>query len=299
VVTNRTIVMWLSLRIYVFAAGLLAALLPAHGKEPKMNWHQSFDWKAENYFAEPEVIALCHAIEARDLKHIDKLVASGVDVNAKGKWNMTPLLWAFPDDNRDCFCKLLELGADPNLVVESDFNTKMSGIRPGDSVTHLACSTIFTGYFDCVFRHGGDPNLRHRKTHDTPLFLLIRGPAKDKEVKVRRLIELGADLDANKEDDYTGGITPPMVATSCFGQYAIALQLLKAGADYKVTTTNGMRLIHIVLAAEKRKESMAPEQKEDYLALVNWLEDHGESLEDARKDIKRLRSSDDRAGRGK
>jgi uncharacterized protein len=61
-------------------------------------WHQKFDWKAEEYFTDEKAIALCHAIEAEDLEEMDRLVAAGVDVNAKGKGNMTPLLWAFPDN---------------------------------------------------------------------------------------------------------------------------------------------------------------------------------------------------------
>jgi ankyrin repeat protein len=57
---------------------------------------------------------LCKAIEENDVGEIDRLVAAGADVNAKGKENMTPLLWAFPDDKPERFKKLLELGADPN-----------------------------------------------------------------------------------------------------------------------------------------------------------------------------------------
>jgi len=123
-------------------------------------WHEKFGWKAEDYFADPKAIALCHAIEANDLDEMDRLIAAGADVNAEGKDGMTLLLWAFPDNKLDRFKKLLEHGADPNVVTKSDFNTHGGFHRGGgDSVTHMACRTEFAGYFEAVFDHGGDPNL--------------------------------------------------------------------------------------------------------------------------------------------
>src|SRR5262249_43090774 len=146
---------------------------------------------AEEYFDDPQVIALCHAIEANDLAEIDRLIAAGANVNAKGKGNMTPLLWAFPDDKMDRFKRLLEHGANPNVVTESDFNTH-GGLSSGDSVTHMACRTEFAGYFEAVFAHGGDPNLDKRG--DTPLFSVINGVRADKKTMVQSLITKGADL---------------------------------------------------------------------------------------------------------
>ena len=55
-------------------------------------------------------MSLCKAIEAKDLKEIDRLVMSGVNVNAKGRGNMTPLLWAFPM-GEEVFEKMLALGS--------------------------------------------------------------------------------------------------------------------------------------------------------------------------------------------
>ena len=123
------------------------------------SWHEKFNWQAEDYFEDPQVIALCKAIEANDLDEMERLIQAGADVNAKGEGNMTPLLWAFPDNKPERFEKLLEHGANPNVLVTSDFNTKMSALRPGDSITHMACRTHFPKYFDLVFDHGGDPNL--------------------------------------------------------------------------------------------------------------------------------------------
>jgi hypothetical protein len=218
------------------------------------------------------------------------LVAAGADVNAKGKGNMTPLLWAFPDDKPERFKKLLELGADPNVIVESDFNTR-GAIGVGDSVTHMACSTWFPSHFDLVFQHGGDPNLWQRKKHKTPLLLLLVGPARDKPRKVQRLIDLGADLEANKDDEYTGGTTPVMAAASAFGQYDLVLLLLEAGADYGAYKTNSnTKLIHIMVGEARRLPNCTPQQQKDYRRVIDWLEAHGESVEQAKADIERWRS---------
>ena len=76
--------------------------------------HQRLGWKAENFFTDAKVIALCKAVEAKDIREIDRLAKAGANVNAKGRGNMTPLLWAFPM-GEETFGKMLDLGADPNV----------------------------------------------------------------------------------------------------------------------------------------------------------------------------------------
>ena len=78
-------------------------------------WHEQHGWKAADFFTDPEVIALGDAIAANDLDRMRQLIAAGADVNAKGKGNMTPLLWAFFDEKPERFRMLLEAGADPNV----------------------------------------------------------------------------------------------------------------------------------------------------------------------------------------
>ena len=126
---------------------------------PGATVHQRCGWTAEDYFTDPQVIALCHAIEANDLVEMERLVKAGADVNAQGKDKMTPLLWAFPDNHLPRFKWLLEHGANPNVVVEGEFNTRQT-ISRGDSVTHMACKTSLSGYFEAVFDNGGDPKRR-------------------------------------------------------------------------------------------------------------------------------------------
>ncbi|MCA9122367.1 MAG: ankyrin repeat domain-containing protein [Planctomycetaceae bacterium] len=250
--------------------------------EFESTWHERCRWIPENYFSDEKVIALCHAIEADDLKEIDRLVAAGADVNAKGKGNMTPLLWAFPDNKPERFKRLLEHGADPNVMVTDDFNTR-SAIKAGDSITHMSARTWFPDHFKYVMQHGGDANLVHPEYESTPLFSVIEGSGRNKEERVRLLIEKGADLNRKSL-----GATPAMQAVSWFGQYRIALMLLEAGADPTVyASRQEARLIHMVVFSEKRVPIESEQQKQDRAMLIAWLEQHGESFAAAREDAAR------------
>ena len=245
--------------------------------------HQRSGWKAEDFFTDPKVIALCHAIEANDLAEMDRLVRAGADVNAQGKHKMTPLLWAFPDNHLPRFKWLLEHGADPNVKIESEFNTG-GFMLPGDAVTHFVCKTAFPGYFDAVFEHGGDPNLRTRRYEDAPLTLVIKGGGGgDREGKIRALIAAGADPNM-----FSGQIVPTVNAVTWGGQYGLANLLLDLGADHRVCEKNGMRrLIHFAVLEEQAFRGNDPRQKADHQALLKRLTDRGESYDAAKADIAR------------
>ena len=247
------------------------------------SWYKKFNWKAEDYFDDPKVIALCKAIEARDLHEIDRLVADGADVNAKGKGNMTPLLWAYPENKPEVFKRILEHGADPNVEVTSDFNTRMQGILPGDSVLHLAAKTWFPNYFKYVIQHGGDPNLisGNGLSRHPPLVTVITGGCPDKKEAIQLLIDAGADL------DYVGSTerTALSYAASWGSQYDLVLQLLNAGASFNVCKNDGDTVVHFILRdSERIYPLLTPEQKNDLTEILKWLEANGADLEGARRD---------------
>ena len=263
---------------------------------PGRTIHQKCGWKAEDYFADPKVIALCKAIEANDLAEMERLVKAGADVNAQGKGKMTPLLWALPDNRLPRFRRLLEHGANPNVVIESDFNVR-NYMSPGDSVTHMACKTSFPGYFDAVFDHGGDPNqpcvqplgLGDMIYDEPPLKTVINALNRSPEEKLKqvmRLIALGADMNALNPDS-----TPVMDAVLWPGQFDLALTMLEAGADFrKYMDDESTRLIHLVAMQEDRLDEYSPEKLAKFRELVQWLEDRGESYEEAKADLARWAS---------
>ncbi|MEX2168301.1 MAG: hypothetical protein WD851_03245 [Pirellulales bacterium] len=106
-------------------------------------------------------------------------------------------------------------------------------------------------------------------------------------MKAALLIEKG--IDVNHMDG--GWSTPVMLAVSAGGQYNIALILLTSGADHRIyKPKSNTRLIHIVVGQERISEAWTPQQKAEYKQLVKWLEDHGESVVQAKADIERWRS---------
>ena len=258
---------------------------------PGRTIHQKCGWKAEDFFSDPKVIALCRAIEANDLAEMERLVKAGADVNAQGKGKMTPLLWAYPDNRLPRFRWLLEHGADPNVVVESDFNSR-GYLGPGDSVTLIVCWTSFPGYFDAVFDHGGDPNHPYSGKASfkcPPLMAVVKAlgrEPKEKLTQVKRLIALGADMNALHPD-----ATPVMEAVIRFDQYDLALTMLEAGADFRMYMDDEhKRLIHLVAMQEDRLDEYSPEKRAKFRELVKWLEDRGESYEEAKADLARWAS---------
>ncbi|MCA9114971.1 MAG: hypothetical protein KDA79_07780 [Planctomycetaceae bacterium] len=254
-------------------------------------WHQKQGWKAEEYFEDNKVIALCHAIEKKDLVEMQRLIDAGADVNARGKGNMTPLLWAYPDNQVPRFKLLLENGADPNVLFESDFANKKgweSGLRPGDSITHMVCMTSFPGYFEAVFDNGGDPNLvggTEETTIETPIFKLIdRGGT---VAQLKELVELGANIEHVNSMNNT-----PLFNAIVSNKFGLALELVRLGADYKYYKANtNVKAIHYVAKANERIPVIGSEQDRQNLSdLIEWLEAHGESLSDAEADMARWAS---------
>jgi Ca2+-binding RTX toxin-like protein len=189
-----------------------------------------------------------------------------------------------------------------NWIIGNDLNNFLSGgswydhfeggdgFHAGDSVTHMACRTEFPGYFEAVFAHKGDPALVKNGaiTGDTPIFSVITGVAADKMSKIKLLIDKGADLDHMNGE----WLTPTMDAVSWGAQFDIALVLLKAGANHRIYMPKSNRkLIHLVaMQDDDRRPMWSSQQEADYQTLIKWLEDHGESIESARADIKRWQS---------
>ena len=267
-----------------FAIYWLVLLSVGCGDLASRSSHDEFNWMSEEYFADPLVIKLCDAIEANDIEEIEQLVNAGANVNAKGKGNMTPLLWAFPDNKLTRFKKLLELGADPNVVVTSHFKTKTLGIRPGNSVTLLATKTEFPGYFEAVFENGGNPNIEDKdpmSAGDTPIFLTIRR-GRNKLRRIKTLIGKGANI-----NHVNGNVATPMTqAISWGGQYDVVRFLLNQGADFKIFNNDNVRLIHMIVVERNRRERFwTKQQRSDYESVVEFLELNGESLDEAQEDL--------------
>jgi ankyrin repeat protein len=269
---------------------------------PDSRWHAIVGWKAEDYFHDPQVISLCKAIEANDIAEMERLIAAGADVNVIGKDGMTPLLWAFPDQKPERFEYLLRHGANPNVFFQSDFGVGTRPFHPipggfsyvvdqgccaGQSVTHLSAQAPDIDFLRLVLDHGGDANLVDKKTGETPLDLVtdFSWPYRpDMKDRVALLIAHHANLNHYSHNWHT---YPDMAAVMAH-QYDVALMMLQAGADPKLYQPDGERkFIHVVLDQNrflKDYKVYAPQKLAEYQALVDWLEQHGESLAAAQAD---------------
>jgi uncharacterized protein len=270
---------------------LAAFLLPLTGcsRSP----HQRLNWKAEDFFTDRGVISLCKAIEKKDIAGIDRLVKSGVNINAKGRGNMTPLLWAFPM-GEEVFEKMLVLGADPN--VNSTGALWPAHLYEGTSVMS-ACATPslvegamhgeyfhdvpMDNYLKLVLKHGGDPNCQDANG-ETPIFYL--GGNNVPEI-LRLLRDAGADLNHRN----SRGETPLIDAV---GKPACAMHLLKVGADYRLVDDDGWDFVILLQRTKDARESDLQKYPNNALStsqlpamkpVFAWLADEGVDWKAARK----------------
>ena len=233
----------------------------------------------ESMFPEERLRALAAAAGRGDLKKVEKLVAHGVDVNARGYRKGTSLFWSLRKGSLSGFKKLLELGADPNTLL------------PGTSVMHLAARRRNTGFLRAALDHGGDPNLLASEDGEPPIFetvgLVTGWLGDDRESARLMLIEAGADINARSKPGevpsefhntsphpgplgtLAAGRTLLMVATA-LRRYDLVYELLTRGADYRPKDADGSDLAHRVAAFP-----IGSQQERNKKRVVKWLSERG------------------------
>jgi len=238
-------------------------------------------WKAEEYFTDPQLVALCKAIEKEDLAEMERLVKAGVDVNAMGKDGMTLLLWGYPM-GEEVLEKLLELGADPNTQYNSGFGSR-GRVRPGDSLLFVAIRSTgssnavnrekFQNYVDILLKHGADPNLIHTRKGIPPLktTIVLNSPE-----TAEKLIKAGADV--NFKDD----IGRPLIYYAARGRaFAIFRSLFEHGADYCIIDNNGLT-VALVLGSYHHLMQDDSDLGLQFREAVALMEERGMSIERAK-----------------
>lgn len=215
----------MSLVFRVFFVGLLAQALmltACHATGDNLS-----SMKAKDHFSNPSQIGLAEAAARGNTRKIDELLKGGADINARGKDNMTPLLWAMLKTNKPGFRHLLERGADPNVQTPS-----------GYYVMSIAAFADDLEYLDLVLTHGGDPNLVDSKEGSTPIFESIGSL---KLANVRRMIAAKANLEFR---DPSG--ESPVVRAAILNQFEMVFYLLQAGADPTIKDKARGTLAHYV-----------------------------------------------------
>lgn len=251
-----------------------------------VSFHDKFNLRPVDYFDDPQVVKLCEAIEDNDLDEMKRLIAAGVDVNTIGKGGVTPLFWAFPDNQLDRFVLLLDSGADPNVRLTSNLNLP-NVFRAGDTVMHLAARSHFPTQFLEVMKHGGDPTVPGRRG-DSVLHEIIRAGVPNAHERISAAVASGADINAIDRLE----ATPIETAVGRFGQYDLAIQLIELGANPTVTSHTQLgNTIHSVLASKRSVDQghglKIPEEYEDMERFIATLRDRGYDVDEALEDLKR------------
>lgn len=210
----------------------------------------------DEIFKDREVRKLAKYAAEGNIQKIDELVKSGVDVNARGALNATPLFVAI--GNIDGFRRLLELGANPNVKFD-DKGTVLHWLARLDAAEQM----------QIVLKHGGDPNLTAGNFDHTPAFKSIRSSNQSAIPKtLKLLLDYGASVD--QVDDINSSL---LIESASAARFDITLFLLSKGADPNIKPTRGMDFYEVV---EWRKGLLKNNKRQtEYLMKVEqWLKEN-------------------------
>jgi len=183
---------------------------------------------SEDLFEDEQEATLADAAAKGKTEIINRLVKEGVNVNATGIKNLTPLMWSLCKRNIKGFKCLLENGADPDIQLDGD-----------TSVVSWAAMASNPYYLKLALKHGGNPNLENPKNKRTPLFESVMYLDSIKHLEI--LLDAGADI--NHQDKC--GETVLHVAA---GQdhYNLIYYLIEKGADPTIKDIWGYTLVYSI-----------------------------------------------------
>jgi hypothetical protein len=222
-------------------------------------WARIKQAKARDTFADPLQQRLAESVSRGDVPAIEAALRDGADANARGKHDLTMLLWAVAKQSLPAFELLLKNGADIKADLgESYYNTW--GGSPKTVVEQIVIDDD-PGFLRVAIAHGLGPNhIPDQEWKKTLLQLAIEvGATKNIDL----LINEGADI--NHKSTYRG---PPLDDAFAHERYDIVLLLLKRDADVE-----GSTIADRIRETEIRR--VKPEQLLDYTQVVEELRKRG------------------------
>lgn len=194
--------------------------------------------KPDEIFFDKNVIKLAEAARKGNDKEIKRLVAAGVDVNAKGWHGLTPIFSALTAKNKAGVKALLEAGANPN-----DTDNYY-----GKAAIHMVAEDIENPYFlELILKFGGNPNLPElHGLCGMPLSMAAHrmNSSKAAREKIQILVSAGADLNGvNINCDVSRTAVRPSIALiKALPRYDLIYFMLQLGADAKKISPSGLTL---------------------------------------------------------
>lgn len=217
-------------------------------------------------FLDPDVRKLAQYAGEGNLTKLDELVKQGVNVNSSGNQGATPLFWALRNENFSGFKRLLELGADPNIVFADS------------SIMHWAARHKDIRFLQLALKFKGNPDLYAGNPKKTPIFNTISVEGGDNLPALELLLKSGADINAPTGSEKIfgismGGVTPVLAAADII-RFDIVYSLLEAGADYAVVDDTKRNLVSRIKSVQHRLQEGS--KQEIFLKkVVKWLNDKG------------------------
>jgi ankyrin repeat protein len=194
---------------------------------------------ASDYFSDDRAEALAQAAASGRTEAAAELISHGADVNARGRDGMTPVIWAFLNQNKKGFEFLLQHGGNPNLQL-SDGTSTLAKELPfaGNSAMSFAARDEDIWYLETVLKFGGNVNLVNPYNHQTPIYASI---ASLRTSQPKKLIAAGTNLNYQDAD----GITPLLCATRA-NRFDLAYDMLMAGADPTIANKWGKTIVNVI-----------------------------------------------------
>lgn len=207
------------------------------------------------------------AVKNDDAAAVAKYAAAGGDVNVRAGDGSYPLFAALEGEKRAAYAKLLELGADPNIIF---------GGKLGRVVTNYAAAKCDTYWLRLALDHGGNPNLVNTGASELRLASVLEfALSKGCRGNIQLLIERGADL--SKPNQH--GVTPLVDALNG-NLWEVVLLLLDSGADYQWKDPARPKGTSFLFLLEHTPPRIYVQQshKDGILAIRRWMEEHGVKL---------------------
>lgn len=221
------------------------------------------------FFSGCTVHPLSIAIQVHQTEEINALLASGLDVNERGRGGMTLLIWSILCRNYDCIKPLLDHGADPSLALTAPAEHRSFYLEDGDNFLSASLRFVRPDLLQLALPYSRNPT--HTDRYGRTLihtYILCRAsdyyhdPATSSEEIISKLIAAGININHRSHSGHTA------LHHTIHCEPCLTIPLLNRGADPLITPNNGVGLPQMLEEIMTRAPNR---QSSEYKAIVGRL----------------------------